>query len=297
MKSEFTIRANSGSTGTRALWTSFRPWRTRAVDRRRLRRFLSVCWTHIARSRVDDRQCRGHWPKKKRDTDHKLLQRTHMTPTPKDVDSFAGWSDANVLQVLCGCSPSPRLGFGVLSGQVANLWWTQHQNNAKQSARRHSCTVTEIHRRTRHTPRDTNIKGSWQLLVLIQRQRCPGLVRYAPSSQVGFSVHPGQMTNGGMFLDTFLPCIASLSCSLYLVLQGQREFPECAHVCWRMRWNTRHARFANVFSEPPVHRTWSQNIRFHFRVTEHSTASFRTQEQCFDIFGRISKQFFFTLEL
>ena len=26
----------------------------------------------------------------------------HMTPTPKDPDSFAGWSDADVLQVLCG---------------------------------------------------------------------------------------------------------------------------------------------------------------------------------------------------
>ena len=32
-----------------------RPWRTRAVGRRRLRQFLSVCWTHIARSSVDDR--------------------------------------------------------------------------------------------------------------------------------------------------------------------------------------------------------------------------------------------------
>ncbi len=26
----------------------------------------------------------------------------HMTPTPKDPDSFASWSDADVLQVLCG---------------------------------------------------------------------------------------------------------------------------------------------------------------------------------------------------
>ena len=26
----------------------------------------------------------------------------HMTPTPKDPDSFADWSDADVLQVLCG---------------------------------------------------------------------------------------------------------------------------------------------------------------------------------------------------
>ena len=48
-------RANSGPTRTRASWAWFRPWRTRAVDRRRLRQFLSVCWTHIARSRVDGR--------------------------------------------------------------------------------------------------------------------------------------------------------------------------------------------------------------------------------------------------
>ena len=48
-------RANSGPTRTRASWAWFRPWRTRAADRRRLRQFLSVCWTHIARSRVDGR--------------------------------------------------------------------------------------------------------------------------------------------------------------------------------------------------------------------------------------------------
>ena len=48
-------RANSGPTRTRASWAWFGPWRTRAVDRRRLRQFLSVCWTHIARTRVDGR--------------------------------------------------------------------------------------------------------------------------------------------------------------------------------------------------------------------------------------------------
>ena len=36
----------------------------------------------------------------------------HMTPTPKDFDSFAGWSDADVLQVLVGISG--------LSGQVTD---------------------------------------------------------------------------------------------------------------------------------------------------------------------------------
>ena len=28
--------------------------------------------------------------------------RHHMAPTSEDVDSFVGWSDADVLQVLCG---------------------------------------------------------------------------------------------------------------------------------------------------------------------------------------------------
>ena len=41
--------------------------------------------------------------KKKLDTEQTHLRHTpHMTPTPKDPDSFAGWSDADVLQVSCG---------------------------------------------------------------------------------------------------------------------------------------------------------------------------------------------------
>ena len=42
-----------------------------------------------------------------------------MTPTPKDPDSFAGWSDTDVLQVLRG-TPFPHMGISGLSGQVTD---------------------------------------------------------------------------------------------------------------------------------------------------------------------------------
>ena len=84
--------ANSGPRGTKASWASFRPWRTRAVDQRRLRRFLSVCWTHIARSKKYK-----NWAQSRH-----ICATLHMTPILKDLDSFAGWSDADVLQVSCG---------------------------------------------------------------------------------------------------------------------------------------------------------------------------------------------------
>ena len=70
----------------------------------------------------------------------------------------------------------------------------QKNNRAKQRARRHSSTATEIHRRTRHVPHDTNIKRSSQFRRLVQRRLSPRSVRCAPSPQVGFSVHPGQLT-------------------------------------------------------------------------------------------------------
>ena len=43
-----------------------------------------------------------------------------MTPTPKDPDSFGGWSDADVLQVLCGDTPFPQVGISGFSGQVTD---------------------------------------------------------------------------------------------------------------------------------------------------------------------------------
>ena len=44
----------------------------------------------------------------------------HRTPIPKDPDSFAGWSDADVLQVLCGTHHFHKVGISGLSGQVTD---------------------------------------------------------------------------------------------------------------------------------------------------------------------------------
>ena len=61
----------------------------------------SPCVGHISRALALMVSCEGAiGPKKLPDTDHTHLQRTHMTPTQMDYDSFAGWAD--VLQVLCG---------------------------------------------------------------------------------------------------------------------------------------------------------------------------------------------------
>ena len=120
------------------------------------------------------------------------------------------------------CSSSPR--FGPL-GQVVHHWRTRHQREAKQRARRLSSTAAEVHRRTRHTPHDTNTKGCRQFRVLAQRRCCPGLVRYAPSPQVGFSVHLGQVTNGMFFDAVALLCVVSLSYSpsfVYVHMFGGR---------------------------------------------------------------------------
>ena len=40
--------------------------------------------------------------KRGRNTEKTPLHRSHLTPTPEDVGSFACWSDADGLQVLCG---------------------------------------------------------------------------------------------------------------------------------------------------------------------------------------------------
>ena len=58
--------------------------------------------------------------------------------------------------------------------------------------------------------------------VLIPRQRCPSLVRYAPSPQVLFSFHPGQVTIG-MFLDPLaVSCVVSHSYSVWAAMFGHR---------------------------------------------------------------------------
>ena len=49
----------------------------------------------------------------------------------------------------------------------------------------------------------------------------PSLVRYAPSPQVGFSVHPGKVTNGTVLAPLALLCVASHSYSVSFVLEGQ----------------------------------------------------------------------------
>ena len=51
----------------------------------------------------------------------------------------------------------------------------------------------------RHTPHDTNTKGSWQFRRLVRRRYSPGLVLYSPSPLVGISGLSGQVTDGGMF--------------------------------------------------------------------------------------------------
>ena len=43
-----------------------------------------------------------------------------MTPTPKDPDSFAGWSDADVSPGLVRDTPFPQVGISGLSGQVTD---------------------------------------------------------------------------------------------------------------------------------------------------------------------------------
>ena len=130
--------------------------------------------------------------------------------------------------------------------------------------------------------------------MLIQRQRCPGLVRYAPSPQVGVNAHFGQVTNGGMFLDLciFLCCrplvfsvlrdTMSEPCLNFLIFAGHLRVGthdmHDLHYCFIY---LEHC-FPLLRCRALLHigrQCWSQNIRFHFRVIEQFSC-FKAKEQC-----------------
>ena len=137
----------------------------------------------------------------------------------------------------------------------------RHDIRAKPRARRHSSTAAETHRRTRHTPHDTNTKGSCQFRRLVRRRCSPGVVRDTPFPQVGISGLSGQVTDGGMFLD---PVCIFTRCQPFAfgVLRVIMSEPSLNVQMIGCR--------ARVGTHMPVGRPcWSQIIRFHHRVTEH----------------------------
>ena len=96
-------------------------------------------------------------------------------------------------------------------------------------------TAAEMHRRTRHTPHETNING----------------IKTAPRVDLTPVLSTscfGQLTSS----------MLSDLCALFFWLTATRILrhsccsvvvsPECSHSCWpRTRWNARHARCANFF--------------------------------------------------
>ena len=150
----------------------------------------SPCVGHTSRALALMIGCEAAIGQKRNETQ---ITNVCSAPTPKDVDFFACWTDADDVWVLCGAHRLQDWASVFLSGQVANLHRTRHQSKTAQRARRHSSTATEIHPRTRHTPHDTNIKASWQFRVFVRPPRSPRLVRCAPSPQASFkcSCWPG----------------------------------------------------------------------------------------------------------
>ena len=115
-----------------------------------------------------------------------------MTPT-----QIAGWSDADVLQVLCGAyCLHERASWP--NGTSSEDTTSEQSKPARTKAQQH-CSRD----RPTHAPHPTRHQHQWKLTatrVDLAQMLSKSCAIRTISAQAGFSVHPGQATNGMFFL-------------------------------------------------------------------------------------------------
>ena len=119
---------------------------------------------------IDDRLGKGDWQKKWTQGRHTCAT-PHMTPIPKDLDSFAGWSEADVLQVSCGthrlhdCASVSFWKSGTTSKDTTSEQNRVHEGTAALQPR-HTDTRATPHMTP--TPKDPDSFESWSDADVLQ---------------------------------------------------------------------------------------------------------------------------------